>query len=181
MEMLHCAAMRVAPRFLQADAWRRPRFARLAVTVLAAAVFVGCGAVRPAPEVDNAAIEEVVRAYLPAIAEAYTNGNVLPLQELAVPKEIARVKMRRAELEERGQVFEPEFKDLDIEKIAVWKYSNAVVTTVEVWDIRSYSLGSHVLLQEVIDQRSRVKYQLKRKDEGWKIIYRELAETLSDG
>lgn len=153
----------------------------LAALLLAAFVLLtGCGAGMPEPEVDEAAIEEVVRSYLPAISEAYKNGNVIPLQALAVPKEVERVKLRRSELEDIGRVFEPEFKDLVVENVAIWKYSNAVVTTVEVWDIRSYALGSHTLLQEVIDQRSRVKYQLKRKDEGWKIIYRELAETLSD-
>jgi hypothetical protein len=60
----------------------------------------------------------------------------------------------------------------------VWNYSNAFVTSLEVWDVRSFTVGAHVLVQESLGQRSRVKYQLKRKDGSWVILYRELAETL---
>jgi len=65
-----------------------------------------------------------------------------------------------------------------VESVSTWKHSNAFVTTVETWDVRSYTLGDHILLSEVTDQRNRVKYQLKRKDRGWVVLYRELAEAL---
>ena len=88
-------------------------------------------------------------------------------------------KMDRAieELEARGQVYEPGFKSVTVENISVWNYSNAFVTTVEVWDVRAFTLGTHMQVNESLDQRSRVKYQMKRKGDGWSILYRELEKT----
>ena len=67
---------------------------------------------------------------------------------------------------------------MTIEKVTIFQHANAAVTTLEVWDVRSYALGSRTLLSEVIDQRNRVRYQLKRKEHGWVVLYRELAEAL---
>ncbi len=69
-----------------------------------------------------------------------------------------------------------EFKDLAIEDINVWSYSNAYVTTVETWDLRVYSTGSEQLLSQERSQRTRVKYQLKRSDEGWLVLFRTIVE-----
>jgi len=131
-----------------------------------------------ASEVDQAEIEATVREYLPRLAAAYARGEFAPLEEVAVPKEVARVKFRRGELADQGKVYEPDFKELVVESVSTWKHSNAFVTTVETWDVRSYTLGDHILLSEVTDQRNRVKYQLKRKDRGWVVLYRELDEAL---
>ncbi len=63
------------------------------------------------------------------------------------------------------------------EDISVGNYANAFVTTFEVWDVRSVALGSHAALNESLGQRNRVKYQMKRKDDGWVILYRELDQS----
>ena len=154
----------------------------LAVALLAVLAVAGCGEVMgPDPEEDRREIETTIRDYLPLLAQAYATGNVVPLKELAVEKEIARVRFRADELADQGIVYEPEFKELTVESFNTWQYANAFVTTVEVWDVRSYALGSHSLLSEVIDQKNRVKYQLKRKDHGWVVLYRELAENPETG
>ena len=140
---------------------------------------VNCqGVAPPDPEVDHQEIEATIRDYLPKLAQAYATGNIEPLKTLTVDKEIARIRSRAQELADQGKVYEPDFKEMTIENVSVWQYANAAVTTLEVWDVRSYALGSRTLLGEVTDQRNRVKYQLKRKDHGWVVLYRELDQAL---
>jgi len=124
-------------------------------------------------------IETMLREYLPKLGQAYGEQKPSVLEGLAVPKEIARIALRVEELETEGRVYEPEFQEVTVEDVSVWNYSNAFVTTVEVWDVRSYTVGSHMLIQESLGQRSRVKYQLKRGDEegSWVVLYRELEQT----
>jgi hypothetical protein len=141
-------------------------------------LLAGCDAVSPPdPEVDRQAIETVIRSYLPELAKAYATGDRTGLRGLAVDKEIATVSHKTELLANEGKVYEPELKELVIEDVKVWQYANAFATTVETWDVRSYAIGSHTLLSEVLGQKNRVKYQLKRKDEGWVILYRELIKT----
>jgi len=159
------------------------RFRTLAAgwILLVTAAFSGTGCDElstPDPEVDRAAIEQVLRAYLPELAEAYRTGKVDGLRSLAVEKEIVHVYQMIDQLNEQGQVYEPELQQLTLETFKVWNYSNAYATTVETWDVRSFALGSHVQLSAVEGQKNRVRYQLKRKDTGWVILYRELMETL---
>lgn len=139
---------------------------------------ISCGpASAPSEEVDKAEIQQVLEAYLPVLGKAYANGSTSSLEPWAVPKEQARIRLRIDELEARGQVYEPELKSVTVENISVWNYSNAFVTTVEVWDVRAYTLGTRMVVNESLDQRSRVKYQMKRKGDGWSILYRELEKT----
>ncbi|MCP4655991.1 MAG: hypothetical protein GY856_11300 [bacterium] len=144
--------------------------------MLAMLGLVGCG--EPDPEVAREELEQALRAYLPKLGEAYATRNPEVLAGVAVEKEQFRVRRRIEELTAQGMAYEPEFKDLTIEWSTVWSHSNAAVTTLEVWDVRSYSLGSHILLSEVLAQRNRVKYQLKRKETGWVILYRDLQKAL---
>lgn len=149
----------------------------VAGVLLAVPLLAGCGQEGPASEADRAEIEATIRAYAPLLGQAYATGNLEPLKELAVEKEIAHVRQRVGELTDQGKTYEPELREMTVESVSVWQYANAFVTTVEVWDVRSYALGSRTLLSQVLDQRNQVKYQLKRKDDGWKILYRELAAT----
>ncbi len=153
---------------------------RLLTAGLVSLLAVACqGVAPPDPEVDRQEIEATLREYLPRLAEAYATGNIEPLKVLTVEKEIARIRARAQDLADQGQVYEPDFKEMTIEQVSVWQYANAAVTTLEVWDVRAYAIGSHTLLNEATDRRNRVKYQLKRKDHGWVVLYRELFEDLS--
>lgn len=154
---------------------------RPAGSVLAGLLLLASGCGRPPgenPEVDRSEIEQMLRGYLPKLGQAYATRDPSLLESGAVPKEIARIRLRIDELTEEGQVYEPEFLEVTVEDVSVWNYSNAFVTTLEVWNVRSFTLGNHVLLQESLGQRSRVKYQLKRKEGTWVILFRELAQTL---
>lgn len=129
-------------------------------------------------EEEREEIRQLLEAYLPAVGQAYAERDASLVGEWAVPKEVARIELRIEELEAKGQVYEPEFQSLEIEGISTWNYANAFVTTLEAWDVSSYTLGTRQLVNQVEDQRSRVKYQLKRDGDGWVVLYRELAETL---
>jgi ARC6-like, IMS domain len=148
--------------------------AALCLLLLAA----GCSPPGENPEVDRGEIEQMLRDYLPKLGAAYAEEDPTILEEFAVPKEVARISLRIEELRDQGRVYEPEFQQVTVEDVSVWNYANAFVSTLEVWDVRSFTIGSHVLVQESLGQRSRVKYQLKRKDGSWVILYRELAQTL---
>ena len=43
---------------------------------------------------------------------------------------------------------------------------------MEVWDLRSLALGSREPLAEDLGQSNRVKYQLKREGDSWKVLFR---------
>ena len=137
----------------------------------------GCSEPGSDPQMNRQEIETVLREYLPKLGRAYAERDTSILAGFAVPKEMARIDLCTEELAETGRVYEPEFKEVTVEDISVWNYSNAFVTTLEVWDVRSYTLGTHLLVHESVGQRNRVKYQMKRKEGSWVILYRELDQT----
>ncbi len=155
----------------------RPHPRLLIALLLASALVAGCGETGSDPQVDRTEIESVLRDYLPKLGQAYAARDTSILEGLAVPKEIARISLRTDELADTGRVYEPEFKEVTVEDISVWNYSNAFVTTLEVWDVRSFALGTHLPVNESLGQRNRVKYQMKRKEGSWVILYRELDQT----
>jgi hypothetical protein len=142
--------------------------------VLAAGVLVaGCQSDERTAEVERGAIEELLAEYLPLLAEAYRTGNVEVLRAVASEKELAAMSKQIGDLmSQEGRVVDPELESFTVEQIEVWNYSNAFVTTIEVWDLKVLASGTETVLSEVDDQRSRVKYQLKRRDEGWQILSR---------
>ena len=142
-------------------------------------LLLGC-ATGDAPEVsvaDRTAIRDLLEGYLPVMAEAYDTGRFEELEPFAVEKEIAALRKRINDLALGGRDLRPILRSLEIEDITIWNYSNAFVTTVEVWDLRIFATGTDTVLSEVEAQRSRVKYQVKRRDEGWQVLYRTLDTT----
>ena len=117
-------------------------------------------------------IQQYLESYLPLLAEAYSTGDMSPLRGLAAEKEIAYVRKYLEKLSDSGKILEPKFGHVTIEDFNVWNNSNAFVTTVEVWDVKLYATGSHTLLGEDIGRSDRVKYQLKRGDGHWRVLYR---------
>ena len=65
---------------------------------------------------------------------------------------------------------------MTIEDVRIWNYSNAYVTTLEVWDLVVYATGSDQVLASEYEQPNRVKYQLKREGDSWRILFREIQE-----
>lgn len=127
-------------------------------------------------EVDRQQIETTLESYLPLLAEAYATGDLEPLQPYVAQKEISRVFKRVQDLADQGRTLVPTFRQLTIEDVNVWNYSNAYVTTHEVWDLVIYPTGSDQILAEEYEQPNRVKYQLKREGEQWRVLFRTIQE-----
>ena len=163
---------------------RRPPTVRevaLLTVTLVPLLLAACGGIgEPPPEVVREELEVFLADYLPRLSEAYASQDASLLEGYAVPKELSKIEARTTELAAAGRYFAPELVELTVEDFSTWNYSNAFVSTFEVWDIRAYTLGTDILLQESLGQRNRVKYQLKRKDDGggWQVLYRELGETI---
>ena len=141
----------------------------LALLLLAA---VACGSSEKRQQVDTESIAAALELYLPRLGQAYATGDLTPLEGLAAQKEIAAVEKRISDLADQGRVLEPVFRELTIEEVKVFNYANAYVTTVEVWDLRSLSTGMRETLAEDLGQSNRVKYQLKREGDSWRVLFR---------
>lgn len=132
----------------------------------------------PATPEEQAAIRAALEAYLPLLSQGYATGNLEPLRALAAEREVARVHKRVLELAEEGKVVEPELHELTVENVTIWNFANAYATTLEVWDLHVYAAGSRFQLSERLGQPNRVRYQLKRQGDHWRILQRDLDQTL---
>lgn len=142
------------------------------------ALLPACKASETVTEEDRAEIRATLEGYLPAMAEAYASGNIEVMRGVAAEKEMAIVFKKVKDLmEQENRVVEPTLQGFEIEDITLWNYANAFVTTIETWDIKVLASGSDFVTSQVEGQRSRVKYQLKRRDDGWIVLYRVIETT----
>jgi len=154
------------------------RFARASVGALALLLALGCSdAARQVDEEETKKeIETTLQAYLPLLAEAYATGDLEPLRPWAAEKEMARIYKRVEELAAQGRTLVPTFRQVTVEELNVWNYSNAYATTIEIWDLEVYASGSDQILSQEYEQSNRVKYQLKRDDDRWRVLFRTIQE-----
>jgi len=148
----------------------------LSLVMLLGAVW-GCGSDSVASVEDEAAIRSAIEAYLPQLAEAYKRGDASVLEGFAAEKEIAGLDKRIRDMLAESREIHPTFKSVIVEDAHVWSAANAFATTLEVWDLRVMASGTDRVLSEAIDQRNRVKYQLKKVDGAWIVLFRELEST----
>ncbi len=139
-------------------------------------VMAACGD----PEVKAAAerqeIQSTLEAYLPKLAEAYATGTSYPLYGLAAEKEMSVVEKWVREVRQGGREIHATFHGLTIEDVTSWGHANAYVTTLESWTVKLYSGGGqHELSSE--ERQDRVRYQLKRGENGWLVLYRQRQDT----
>ena len=150
---------------------------RLSVLLAASLlVLLGCGPSARQQQDDRQSIERDLETYLPLLGEAYATGDPELLRGGAALKEMARIEKRIREMTLQGRVLAPSFQQLTIEDINVWNYANAYVTTLEVWDVRVLASGTGTVLAQEIAQSRRVKYQLKRGQGRWRVLYRAIQE-----
>lgn len=149
---------------------------RLLIVVAALLIFaVACGDAGSdgVSAEDRAEIEALLDAYLPRLAEAYRTGDIEVLRGYATEKEMATLyKLISDLMAEKGRFISSELKSYEIEEIKIWNHANAFVRTSELWDVQTVASGSDTVMSEMLDQRHRVVYQLKRTDEGWRVILR---------
>ncbi len=153
-----------------------PRWSLVSLLLLSLCGALGCTSPEEQQAVDTASVKAALEAYLPLLGQAYATGELAPLEGLAAQKEIAAIEKRISDLAGQGRIIEPTFRGLTIEDVKVFNYANAYVTTVEIWDLRSLSTGGREVLAEDMGQRNRVKYQLKREGDSWKVLFRAKQE-----
>ena len=153
------------------------RLRLIVVALLLGVLWTACGGdAGPNEDVARHDIETALKSYLPLLAEAYATGDLEPLRPYVAEKEISRVFKRVQDLSYQGRTLVPTFRQLTIEDVNVWNYSNAFVTTHEVWDVVVYATGSENVLAEEYEQPNRVKYQFKRDGDQWRVLFRTIQE-----
>ena len=143
----------------------------LAVSMVA---FAACAPTAEEVEVDEQEVLATIERYTELLGQAYATGNLQPMLEVAAQKEVATVANLVEQYAVQGVVVKPTPTEVTLEDVTVWSANNAYATTVELWDLRKYVAGTDRLLSEALAQSHRVKYQLKRRDEGWQVLYREV-------
>jgi hypothetical protein len=140
-------------------------------------VLFGCtGSSENRAEIDREEIQAALESYLPLLGETYATGNLELLEGWAAEKEISRIHKRIEDLAVQGRTLVPTFRRVTVEEANVWNYSNAYVTTLEVWDLAVYATGTDQVLSQELEQPNRVKYQLKRENDRWRVLFRTIQE-----
>jgi hypothetical protein len=121
-------------------------------------------------------IEGMLSEYLPVLADAYREDDPLRLSDWVAEKEIARVHKRIEELADQGSSIQPTFHSVTVEDVRIWGNANAFATTVEVWDLKSVAIGTGIVVQKIDGQVNRVRYQLKKDQGRWRVLFRTIAE-----
>jgi hypothetical protein len=159
-------------------------FAPVVLALAAVALLVlASAACSPSPEeqaADREDIESFLREYLPKMADAYRTGNTDALDPYAAEKEQQAINKRVRERAKQGMILAPELRSVQVEDVRTWSSVNAYVTTVEVWDLRVLASGSEEVLRQELGQSNRVKYQLKRDGDRWRVFWRQLEQSFEE-
>jgi hypothetical protein len=149
----------------------------VAVASLAAlALLTSLAACRPDEQevaVEEEAIRDVIGRYADLLSQAYAFTDSSLLEPVASQRERAAVEANIRQLADQGQRIATDLKDLQIEEIGMSDLANAYVQTFETWEIRVMDLGSERVISVDADQRNRVRYQLKRQDGVWRVLWRQ--------
>lgn len=147
---------------------------RVACWLLLALMVAACGPSEEQEQVNRGELQAALETYLPILGEVYATGDLSLLEGLAAEKEIARIHKRIEDLGYQGRRLVPTFRSLTVEESNVWNYSNCYVTTLEVWDLEVRATGTEQVLSSQLEQDNRVKYQLKREDGQWRVLFRTI-------
>jgi hypothetical protein len=122
----------------------RVRGITVCAILLALLAMTACENTEPSPE-QRQAVEQAVRAYLFALADAYSTLDVSVLEGHASPNEIAAVKKLLTELlQKTGDRLDAELIDFDIDSMSMFRSINATVRLWEFWDITRYGAADGV-------------------------------------
>jgi hypothetical protein len=155
---------------------RGVQIAVFALLLVTAAGLSGCGGGEQSEEEARVEIEALLEAYLPLLGEAYSENDATRVAGLAAAREVSAVEKRLRDIRLEGRRLQPTYRSFVIEELKIWSYANAYVTTNEIWDIRTFATGAETMLTEQLEQRNRVKYQLKKIDGVWTVLFRTLLE-----
>lgn len=140
----------------------------------ALALGAACQSAEVREEEERAAIEAMLREYLPKLARAYGTLDAEVLRPQAVNREVDTVQARIDDLGREGRQLRPELQSVRIEELELLRGLNANVVTHEVWDLRVFALGTDTRMSQELGQINRVRYQLAKEDGRWQVLYREI-------
>lgn len=146
----------------------------LPLTTVSLLLGAACQSAEVREREERAAIEAMLREYLPKLARAYETLDAEVLRPQAVNREVVTVQSRIDELGLRGRQLRPELQSVTVEELQLVRELNAHVVTHEVWDLRVFALGTDARLSQELGQVNRVRYQLAKEDGRWRVLYREI-------
>lgn len=156
----------------------------VAAVAVAAVALLALAACRPAPEevaVEEEALRTTIDRYADLLSQAYAFTDASLIAPVAAQREVAAVGANIQQLAGAGQRIATDLKELEIEDIDMSDLDNAYVRTFEVWEIRVMDLGSERVISVDPNQRNRVRYQLKRLDGEWKVLWRQRLDDAGGG
>jgi hypothetical protein len=113
------------------------------VTALALLSLSCAGPERVAEE--EAAVEAAARAYLFALADAYSTLDTSVLEGHASPNEILAVrKLMKDLLQMTGDRIDAELVGIDVQALELFRGINATVRLIEVWNVTRYGAGDGI-------------------------------------
>lgn len=153
---------------------RQNRRSPLVLALLAVLLAAACGPSPEQVEADRGEIQDLLERYAAQLSHAYSFTDPSALAEVAMPREVASVENNIARLAADGRRIASHQKELTIEDLDVFQVGDAYVRTHEVWDIRVLALGVEEEISRDENQATRVRYRLKKDDEGqWKVLWRQ--------
>ncbi|MCP4901648.1 MAG: hypothetical protein GY906_32190 [bacterium] len=139
---------------------------------------LGCEDVTPTPA-EQAAVEEVLTAYLDALADAYSNLDASGLEAVASRSEVHSVQQVLNTLASSGDRVEAILLGYEIERLDVFREVNATLRLTEIWDVARYDAytGEEKVRNRQSVQTSIIQFRLMEGE--WRITARRVFE--SDG
>ena len=147
------------------------------VSVIALTVALLCAAAcensEPSAE-EHDAVEDAVRGYLNALAEAYSTLDTRVLDEWASPNEIAAVRKLLTQLAQTGDRIDSKLIGFEIESMAMFRGVNATVRLIEVWDVTRYGALDGREKGRSPSSLQNTLLQLRRVDGRWVVVGRTI-------
>jgi hypothetical protein len=151
--------------------------ARTIVIVLLTLAFLAtaaCENTEPSPA-QRQAIEQAVRDYLFALAEAYSTLDINVLEDHASPNEIAAVqKLLTDLLQKTGDRIDADMVGVEIQSMSVFRSINATVRLVEIWDITRYGAADGIEKGRTENSIQNTLLQMRLVDGEWICVGRSI-------
>lgn len=125
----------------------------------------GCKASVTDPEISL--IETTIRRYNRALADAYRDMSVDPLQGIASEREMGKVNMILMGFRAKNQYMETELKGIEFERIERKGTDSADVETEESWRFRHLDKKTGQEVKPWVQEEYKLLYHMAKKDGSW--------------
>lgn len=149
---------------------------RVAAACLVVLLLGACERDVPTAE-EREAITNLTRAFLLALAQAYSTMDTKPLEGLAAPRLINETWDGILTLRANDDRLDPVLVELTITDIKVLRHANAYVFCTERWDTKRLSVDGSVLKGHDPASVLHSVIQMKKLEGRWVVLYREVEET----